>query len=164
MKRLIYIPLLLIGLAGCSAADSGSAEANQEAGLKYAQCMRENGVPDFEDPKLDENGELDGLGLPKGVDEETAEAAREKCAKHLPNGGEPERMNPEDIEKFQEYAKCMRENGLPDFPDPDADGRFRFEDGKAPDPDTPEVKAANEECDEHLPGGGGGFVHLGGDK
>jgi hypothetical protein len=150
---------LLIGLAGCSSAANGAdAEANRQAGLKFAQCMRENGVPDFEDPKVDENGELDGLGLPKGVDLETAEAARDKCQKYLPNGGAAEEMNPEGVAKIRAYAKCMRDNGMPDFPDPDSDGRIRFESGKTPDPDSPELKAADEKCKHNMPGGGGLLV------
>jgi hypothetical protein len=165
--------LLLFGLAGCGeAADSGVATAGgdktsgsaapasiKEAALKYARCMRENGVPDFEDPQFDENGEIDGLGLPKGVDEETGEAAREKCAKHLPNGGELEQMNPEDIEKLREYAQCMRENGVSEFPDPDADGRLRVD---GIDMNSAGYKAANEKCRHLTPGGGGGVFQPGG--
>jgi hypothetical protein len=146
---------LLIGLAGCSSAANGAdAEANKQAGLKYAQCMRENGVPDFEDPEVDENGELDGLGLPKGVDLETAEAAQDKCQKHLPGGGEAERPDAEVVAQVREYSQCMRENGMPDFPDPDSEGRISFESGERPDPDDPALKAADEKCKHHMPGGG----------
>jgi hypothetical protein len=67
-------------------------------------------------------------------------------------------MNPEDVAKIRAYAKCMRENGMPDFPDPDSDGRIRFESGKTPDPDSPELKAADEKCTHNMPGGGGGVV------
>jgi hypothetical protein len=168
MKRrhmLTLVPLLLIGLAGCSSGSGGAGgEADKEAGLKYAQCMRDNGVPGFEDPKVDENGELDGLGAPKGVDEKTVEAAQKTCAKYLPNGGAPEQMNPEDVAKIRAYAKCLRENGMPGFPDPDTDGRIRFESGKTLDPDSPEMKAADEKCKHNMPGGGGIVFGQGKDK
>lgn len=165
MKRLILLlaSMLLIGLAGC-AADSGGAAAggDKDAGLKFAQCMRENGVPDFADPEFDENGEME-LSLPPGVDPKTVQPAQEKCKKYLPDGGEPEQMNAEDVKKFQAYAKCMRENGMPDYPDPDSQGRSRFESGKEPDPNDPDLKAAHEKCGQLLPGGGGGgLVILGG--
>lgn len=127
--------------------------------VKLGQCMRENGLPDFEDPKLDENGEMD-MSLPRGVDPEVVEQANEKCREYLPNGGQPEQMTPEDLKKFQAYAKCMRENGVSKFPDPDSDGGPPRLDGI--DPESSEVKAANEQCKHHLPGGGGGFVSGGG--
>lgn len=161
MKRhitLVLGALLLVGLAGCSSAadptGGGAAEGStKEAVLKYAQCMRENGVPDFQDPKFDENGEIEDLSLPKGVDEETAEGAHEKCAKYLPNGGgAPEKMNAEDLAKFQEYAKCMRENGVPEFPDPDSNGRLRVD---GIDMTSAEYQAANEKCQHLTPGSGG---------
>jgi hypothetical protein len=152
-------PLLLIGLVGCasSADDGADSEPVKEAGLNYAQCMRDNGLPDFPDPKIDENGELE-LSLPDGADpdSESFVAAQEKCKKHLPNGGEPEKASPEALEKLQAYAKCMRDNGLPKFPDPDSDGGpGHIEDI---DPNSPEFKAADEKCAHHMPGGGGGFV------
>ncbi|RSM46149.1 hypothetical protein DMB66_50170 [Actinoplanes sp. ATCC 53533] len=46
-------------------------------------------------------------------------AASRKCREFLPNGGEPAKMSAEDIAKRRDFAKCVRENGLPDFPDPD---------------------------------------------
>ena len=144
-----------------ASAGGNAAIGGQDAQLKFAQCMRENGVPDFEDPKFAEDGSIDDLSLPKGVTPEMAADAQEKCEKYLPNGGEPEKPNPEDLTKIQAYAKCMRENGMPDFPDPDPDGRFKFENG-APNPEAPELKAANEKCDKLMPGGGGGGVFVGG--
>jgi hypothetical protein len=162
MKRIVMLVLGALLLAGCAeAADSGAAGGDKEAGLKYAQCMRENGVPDFEDPRFDENGEME-LNLPQGVDPKSVQPAQEKCKQYLPNGGEPEKMNPDDVKKFQVYAKCMRENGMPDYPDPDSEGRSRFESGKEPDPNDPALKAAHEKCAELLPGGGGGLVIQGG--
>lgn len=162
----VLASLLLAGLAGCSSAtDSGAATAeDKQAGLKFAQCMRGNGVPDFEDPTFDENGEIE-LRFPPGVDPKAVKPAQEKCEQYLPNGGEPEKTNAEDVKKFQVYAKCMRENGMPDYPDPDAEGRSRFESGKEPAPDDPDLKTAHEKCGELLPGGGGGgLVIMGGDK
>ena len=50
------------------------------------------------------------------------------------------------------YAQCMRENGVPDFPDPDAQGRLRGAGHEQQD--TPEFRAAMEACRGKLPGGG----------
>jgi hypothetical protein len=57
------------------------------------------------------------------------------------------------VEAGRRYAQCMRDNGVPDFPDPDADGRFRGIGHEKED--TPTYKAAMETCRDKLPGGGG---------
>jgi hypothetical protein len=46
-----------------------------------------------------------------------------------------------------EFSKCVRENGVEDFPDPNADGIILY---YGDDPDLP---AASEKCDHLLPGG-----------
>ncbi|MFF1816790.1 hypothetical protein ACFVWG_05815 [Kribbella sp. NPDC058245] len=169
MKRHITLAigsLLLAGLAGCSSpTDPGVATAGgdsspgaaatvstKEAALKFAQCMRENGVPDFQDPKFGADGEIEDMSLPKGVKLETAQAAQEKCQQYLPHGGSPEQMSAEDAKKLREYAGCMRQNGMPKFPDPDAEGRLRLE---GIDLNGADYKAAHETCQHLLPGGGG---------
>ncbi len=50
------------------------------------------------------------------------------------------------------FAQCMRSNGLPDFPDPDAEGRLRGV-GHEQQGD-PKYRAAFAACQEKLPGGG----------
>jgi hypothetical protein len=49
------------------------------------------------------------------------------------------------------FAKCMRKNGVPDFPDPDANGRFRGVGHEAQGDPTFEV--AQEACRDLAPGG-----------
>ena len=56
------------------------------------------------------------------------------------------------VEAARAYAQCIRDNGVPDFPDPDADGRLR---GVAHEQqDDPTFRAAMETCRGKLPGGG----------
>jgi hypothetical protein len=124
MKRLL-LPILLVtvALGGCSqtddaAAPAPSASTDERDQLRaYAKCMRANGV-DMPDP----NG--DGvIGLPAqkvgSPESKIMEAANEKCRTLMPAGGEPPKMSPEDIEKVRAQSKCMRENGVPSYPDPD---------------------------------------------
>ncbi len=51
------------------------------------------------------------------------------------------------------FAKCMRSNGVPNFPDPGASGGFLFHAG-AGFISSPAFKAAQAKCHELLPGGG----------
>jgi hypothetical protein len=52
------------------------------------------------------------------------------------------------------FAKCMRANGVPDFPDPSAGGGFFLHAGAGVDPSSPAFKAAQGKCHRLLPGGG----------
>jgi hypothetical protein len=45
------------------------------------------------------------------------------------------------LEERREAAKCMRENGVEDFPDPDANGYILYYG------DDPDLKSAGEKCD-----------------
>lgn len=49
-----------------------------------------------------------------------------------------------------EFARCMRTNGVPSFPDPDASGGFQLSRGT--DPSSPVFKAAQAKCQHFLPG------------
>src|SRR6266487_547445 len=83
----------------------------------FSQCMRDNGLPDYPDPDAD--GQLRGPaheqeGNPK------FRAAQEKC-RDLAPGSEHQKTDPASVEQMRKFSQCMRDNGLPDYPDPDAD-------------------------------------------
>lgn len=133
-----------------SSTPAKSSEA--EAALAFARCMRENGLPKMADPKIDENGEVQMDLDAGGVDPAKVKAAEEKCKKLLPNGGQPKKMDPERLEKLRAFARCMRDNGLPDFPDPTENG-MQVDGNKFP-PTDPKVKAAEQKCAQYKPEGG----------
>ncbi|MEV6630290.1 hypothetical protein AB0M54_06015 [Actinoplanes sp. NPDC051470] len=157
MKRFV-VPLLLVtfALGGCSgtedrAAPAPSASADQVTQMRaYAKCMRANGV-DMPDP----TGEgMPGLPAMKvgSPEMKTIEAASEKCRDLLPVGaaGDPPKPSAEELEKSRAQAKCFRENGLPNFPDPDP------ETGAVPmDPSVPlsrdKMLAATKKCGGTMP-------------
>jgi hypothetical protein len=59
--------------------------------LKFSQCMRAHGVPDFPDPVIEGNGRM-SMRLPKGLgpDNPRVQAAQKACASVGPqNGGQP---------------------------------------------------------------------------
>ena len=49
-----------------AATDTASDEDLEEQGLAFAQCMRENGVPDFPDPQVNGDGGMIMGGGPDG--------------------------------------------------------------------------------------------------
>jgi hypothetical protein len=162
---LAAIPLALtLALAGCGANDAGgsdvasvstgkpaaapSASASVDRagmGLKFAQCMRENGVP-MDDP---EPGKGVMLKMDKSISPETAQKAQEACKEYAPTGGGPDgKADPKRAESMRKFAQCMRDNGVESFPDPEGAGlRVTGETG-----DDPDFKAAQEKCSkEFLP-------------
>jgi hypothetical protein len=124
----------LIG-AGCSdgSAEPGSAgtgtrtkkATDRDKAVKFAQCMRDNGVSEFPDP--DASGELtiDGVVNGSSLDPSTAawKGAIAACKDLQPPGftGGGER-SAEEQEAALEFARCIRDNGVKDFPDPAPDG------------------------------------------
>jgi hypothetical protein len=141
--------LMLVAACGSSSSDETAPAAEQEQARAYAQCIRDNGVPDFPDP--DPNGRFSGLSHEQEGNP-TFQAAQQAC-RDLAPGGEHENLgDPAFVKQMREFSQCMRDNGLPDFPDPDADGRLRGVGHEQQD--NPTYRAAMETCRGKLPGGG----------
>ncbi|TGB05685.1 hypothetical protein [Streptomyces sp. MZ04] len=167
--------LVMAGVTGCGSGgdDSGVASANggsskpssssaakadkksdQEKALEYAKCMRENGIPDFQDPEVKDDGAQ--LMLPEGVDPQKGKEVSEKCKQYLPSGGEKKGVeDPKVTEQLKKLAECMRKNGVSNFPDPQAGGGGVVvdEDQTGMSPDDPKFKKAQKACAAHQPGG-----------
>jgi hypothetical protein len=113
---------------GQSAAASGSAQQVLDTGRRFSQCAREHGHPDFPDPFL--NGDkLDYPGSGHEVkDQITAIMQIPECKaimdqlQALQNPVQP--LTAAELQKRKDFAGCMREHGVPEFPDPKADGTF----------------------------------------
>jgi hypothetical protein len=112
----------LIG-AGCSAnASSGGSKnaTNRDKAMKFAECVRVNGVSAFPDP--DASGELTIDGIANGSSLDTSTAAFKKaigaCKDLEPGGFMGHKRSAQEQERALEFAQCMRDNGVKDFPDP----------------------------------------------
>ena len=165
------------GVATLAQGESGAADGNEEVptdpaerALAFAECMRENGVPDFPDPELNADGNpefklerrsdsgaagsdqaLDGDASPKPDVMEpdgAMQQAMEACADLSPRG----EMSPEDQAAMQdamlEFAQCMRDHGV-DMPDPDfsGDGAVIMQGPGSINPDDPKFQEAQEACE-----------------
>jgi hypothetical protein len=124
----VLVMIALVG-AGCSNAPAetggggGNKNAAHEQGVKFAQCMRDNGVKDFPDP--DASGELT-IEVVNGSSLDPSSAAWDRaisaCKDLEPPGFTGHKRSPEQQKAALKFAQCMRENGVKDFPDPDPDG------------------------------------------
>jgi hypothetical protein len=120
--------LALIG-AGCSnesAEDGGAGNTNAdfENGVKFAECMRDNGVSDFPDPDASGGLTIDGVVNGSSLDPSSPawDAAIGACKDLQPPGfmGD-EDVTAEEQKARLEFAQCIRDNGVEDFPDPAED-------------------------------------------
>lgn len=158
-----------LGANAASADPSASASFDKGNPVAFAQCMRANGIENFPDPNQDGSQRLGGGGKSGGIDPESPDFknAAEKCKQYMGTGVEAGEnpTEPWSADKKLEYAKCMRENGLPSFPDPDASGRFpQLGSDSKIDPESPQFKDADKACAKYkpqgdvggAPGGGGG--------
>ena len=162
-RTLLLIPLLCLGPAGCAATpespSSSPSSAAAEGGFdptRFAKCMRENGIPDFPDPEVD--GGRIGIRMPDGVTKETADKASKACRELSPDGGKPRKADPAVTAKLRELSKCMRANGVPDFPDPKADGGIEIREGAGVDidPESESFRNAERACEQYRPQGRAG--------
>ena len=131
LRSVIGVAAALVLLAGCGGHPSATSTASPSPGkhdqksayLQFAQCMRNNGQPSFPDPVQDANGDW---GFPTSVGKPVAPAACEADYRQMRSVNKTiaEQGSRVDMEKLRALAKCMRQHGLSDWPDPAADGLF----------------------------------------
>ena len=85
VPALLVVPLLVLAACGQNNPNGATSADKVEAARAYAQCIRDNGVPDFPDP--DPDGRLRGIGHEQ-QDNPTYRAAMQACRQKLPGGGE----------------------------------------------------------------------------
>ncbi|MCM2390846.1 hypothetical protein [Streptomyces albipurpureus] len=152
---------LALALTGCSSDDGGDKVATAQSSgkdrpdaepsmserdraMKFAKCMRQNGV-DMEDPK---DGQRFVVKARKKGSKAVMDKAMEKCRDYQPQGGAGGRKaDPKAVAAMQKYAKCMRENGVAEFPDPKPGGGLQMNKSIQDDPD---FKTAEGKCQSHL--------------
>jgi hypothetical protein len=104
------------GTATSSGTTSSSATTKltaQEKAVKFAECMRANGVPHFPDPdpKGDYNFGVD-------VTREVWLKAVDACKALKPPGALSSKRTPKEQSASLRFAQCVRDHGVKDFPDP----------------------------------------------
>ncbi len=109
--------------------------------MKFAECMRDNGVSEFPDP--DASGELTIDGVVNGSSlDPSARCGRRPsraCKDLQPPGFMGDRTRaPSSRRRRLEFAQCMRDNGVKDFPDP-AEGEPLVDTRRIPSADTERV-------------------------
>jgi hypothetical protein len=132
------VPLAVAILATLAACSSGGVRASAsptggndlqrvlQVGRQYAQCVRDHGHPTFADPVLT-NGKLD---FPNGQDnKQIASDVQGACGAILDQlppsiSRRQQSVSAADLQHLIQFAQCLRQNGMPEWPDPKSDGTF----------------------------------------
>jgi hypothetical protein len=139
------------GVAGQGSSSTPAASPSggdpMDAALAYARCMREHGISDFPDPQP--GGGPIQVGSEWGTPQ--FNAADDACKSLLPPPSAEEQQ--QRFEDMLQFAQCMREHGIADFPDPTPGEGTVIDAGAHPDldPNNPQFQAADEACGGLLP-------------
>jgi hypothetical protein len=147
MARTLVAVLIVLGAAtACSskpsspgvptlsagAANGGNTAARREALHRAAECIRQHGVPNYQDPILTSDGHVytDTRALDSvSEDTRTVRATLEQACGPLIRAAEfePDEVGPAPpklVEAGVKTAQCLRANGLTELRDPTADSPF----------------------------------------
>lgn len=147
--------------AGCGGDDDGKATAgtkssdpDSERALDYANCMRKHGVPNFPDPVGGQLRLEAGPGTGIEPNSPAFKSAQEACQSLAPSGLQSQSGGSSDTqEQVLRFARCMRKNGVPKFPDPDvSEGGGVTMQLPGVDTNSPEFQAAQQTCAKYLSG------------
>ena len=167
---------LILAAAGCGGGGSTSAsgatsngggsqstskaDSAQQSGIAYAQCMRAHGVGNFPDDAITSNGSGTEVHLPQGITSNPDyQSASKTCQPKLPKGGATGGGSSNArVQDEINWANCMHSHGVPNAPEPNAQGQMIMKGGSGGvDPNSPAFQAGMQTCRKDLPGGGSGL-------
>jgi hypothetical protein len=131
LRPLAALAIVALLSAGCSNAaaqtgtggSGGNSTTNREQAVKFAACMRKNGVREFPDPNASGDLTIDGIANGSSLDPSSAafEQAVAACKDLEPPGFTGHKRSAQEQEAALRFAQCIRDNGVKDFPDPTED-------------------------------------------
>ncbi|HEV7450175.1 MAG TPA: hypothetical protein VGO16_02040 [Pseudonocardiaceae bacterium] len=123
---LIAMVTLISGCGSSAPAATGSGSsgnntaAHAKKAVKFAECMRSNGVSKFPDPNA--SGKLTIDEIANGSSLDTGSPAFKQairvCKNLEPAGFMGSKRSPQQTDAALKFAECIRANGVRDFPDP----------------------------------------------
>jgi hypothetical protein len=137
VRPLAALAIAAVVGAGCSKAPAQtgtSSAATQEQAMKFAQCMRDNGVAAFPDPPASGQLTIDAVLNGSSLDPNSAmfKQAINACKDLEPPGFTGTKRTAQQQEAALRFAQCIRDKGVPDFADPTPDGPLINIDGSKP--------------------------------
>jgi len=129
---LIAMVALISGCGSSAPVETGTSSdggnnntvANAQKAVKFAECMRRNGVSQFPDPGASGRLTIDAVANGSSLDPSTAafKQAITACKDLEPAGFVGSKRSPQQQQAGLRFAQCIRGNGVKDFPDPIPNG------------------------------------------
>jgi hypothetical protein len=133
--------VLALVVAGCGGSTpprsttSAAASSPQDgitAAYRYSRCMRSHGATGFPDPQVHQNG--NSVSVMQRVPDSLAHspaftAAQKACRGIIPAPASPSQEAARQRAKAEAllaFARCLRNHGVTNFPDPSAQGELRL--------------------------------------
>jgi hypothetical protein len=163
--------LALLAAACASSSPSSTSAADRsttaQKAIAFSHCMRSHGVSAFPDPT--DSGQVPKVSLQQlGVSRSSFLASQTACQRLLPDSDQPSQAHDQQVlPALFNFARCVRSNGVSNWPDPlaesdpgepDTPGFPR--DIQGVNQNAPQVKTAMDKCQHFLAGigyGSGGY-------
>ncbi|MGA2013717.1 MAG: hypothetical protein ABSH51_24730 [Solirubrobacteraceae bacterium] len=116
MAALAIAALVIAGCGSSAASNSTDTASGYAQGVRYSDCMRSLGVRDYPDPDT-------GAAAARPTSEinpqsPAVRSAEEACAHLHPGSNATPPLSAAQRAGMIAYARCIREHGVPNFPDP----------------------------------------------
>jgi hypothetical protein len=162
--RRIAVVAAAVGLAALTACSSGAGGTGGAAGQgtqagpsgsgydsveSITRCFRQHGDPGFPDPVYDPG---DGRWHFGTSPNSAPASARQACQNLFPAVQASPPVPQAEFQELLRFARCMRQHGVPDWPDPTVSGDFALPHDLLTK--TPASEAAQSACSRYIPSGG----------
>jgi hypothetical protein len=123
LAALAMVALISAGCGSTTPSETSTASSpgtggnknatGQDKAVKFAECVRGNGVPHFPDPNS-KGDFVFGIDVSPSVWKKAVDA----CKDLEPPGALSGKRSPKQQSAALRFAQCVRDNGVKDFPDP----------------------------------------------
>jgi hypothetical protein len=146
-----------VALAACGGSGHKSS-ASASSAYAFATCMRAHGVPNFPDPTASAGGAGFSVAQVPGSSVVTVDGVTfsgpafqgaSKACSHVGGGISPPPLSEAQKQGMIAKARCIREHGVPGFPDPTIGPGGKgvgMQLGRGFNPDSPAMRHAAKAC------------------
>lgn len=140
----VFAATILVAACGRSHATHTRKSADAGSAIKFARCMRANGVPSFPDSGATIQQGSSGHTLSingVSVSSPAFQSAQQKCEHYISSRAPiSAAQQAKFAQEILKVARCMRAHGVTDYPD---SGTWT---GPNPNPQSPVFKTAAKKC------------------
>jgi len=154
--------MAIMALTACSSTQTDTTPPANPSGAtsdvanvwrEFVTCARDNGQTQWPDAVIDDQNQATFANFDIKTGYSKVEQPCGRILDRLPPRTNPfqDQLSPSGIEAMRRYVQCLHQNGMPDVPEPDGNGRFTQPQKYTNDPAYRDVyNAARTACDQIL--------------